>query len=414
MDGNWKRTIEAVLLWVIPLAIISAMVLHRPDQRTVVPVYQAAAENWFNQETIYIGPLGMNYLPHFAILYSPFSAMGVPVGDICWRVAITALLVFSFYRLINRCCLGNRHWNFLLATLFAMPICLGAIRNGQANVLLGAVSTLAAVFLIEKRWSLAAVAMVGAIAVKPLGAVMLMLAPFVYRHLIPRAAIALLGLIALPFLFGPPGYVISQYQAFYQNLVHCSSHGTILRFSNLFGILSELSIQVSRDQTAVIGLGAASATLAVWLAAAKRSQRLFIQPTSEAEIGSDNQQSCSSESERKRGLLLLALSTSYLMLFNPMAESNGYVILAPIMAVITIRWIRDEKQRRLGWMLAGVMLGMGLLPEPMRHIDPQFATWWKPLSTVVFIGFLLRVTLRRTSHETELGSSDSITGRKAA
>ena len=414
MDGNWKRSLEALLVWAIPLVIICAMVLHRPDQRTVVPVYHAASANWLNQETIYIGPLGMNYLPHFAVLYSPFHAMGVPAGDICWRIAITVFFVYSFYRLINLCPTGNRHWNFLLASLFAMPICLGAIRNGQANVLLGAVSALAAVFLIEKRLSAAAVTMAAAVAVKPLGAVMLMLAPFVYRRLALRVAIALVGLLALPFLFGPTDYVISQYQAFYQNLADCSSHGTLLRFSNIYGILSELSIPVSRNQMTFVGLAAASATLAAWLAVAKRGHCLSIQPPPNTEtVDGETKLRCDSP-KSDHGLMLLALTTSYLMLFNPMAESNGYVILAPAFAAISIRWINDHQHRRLGWFLASVMLAMGLLPEILRRIDPLFVTWWKPLSTVVFLGLLLRVTLRRSQANAVIDDGESTNNRQAA
>lgn len=67
--------IAAVLLWVVPMLVVGVMVALRPRHRTVtLDSYHVAAGNWWVGKDLYFGPGGMNYLPQFAILFSPFTA----------------------------------------------------------------------------------------------------------------------------------------------------------------------------------------------------------------------------------------------------------------------------------------------------------------------------------------------------
>src|SRR5665213_3767115 len=60
----------AWLLWAVPMLVIAALVAHAPSKHTVtLGSYHLAAENWWAGRNLYVGPAGMNYLPHFAVLY---------------------------------------------------------------------------------------------------------------------------------------------------------------------------------------------------------------------------------------------------------------------------------------------------------------------------------------------------------
>ena len=91
-----------------------------------------------------------------------------------------------------------------------------------------------------------------------------------------------------------------------------------------------------------------------------------------------------------RGVFLLALATTYLMVFNPMTELNSYVILAPVLAVLALHYFDQPSRRTVGAVLIGVILSMGLLPEIVRPWDPHFALWWFPIMGLVFIGLVIR------------------------
>jgi hypothetical protein len=87
---------------------------------------------------------------------------------------------------------------------------------------------------------------------------------------------------------------------------------------------------------------------------------------------------------------LLALSAGYLMLFNPMNESNSYVILAPALGLWAVAAIEAAPTRGFGWLTASISLSMALLPNLLRHVfGNYFALFWHPVMTTVFIAMLV-------------------------
>jgi len=87
-----------------------------------------------------------------------------------------------------------------------------------------------------------------------------------------------------------------------------------------------------------------------------------------------------------RGMLLYALVTSYLMVFNPMTEANSYVILAPAMGCWAAWALGDGEKRTAGWVIAGMALSMGLLPNLLRpFFGNSFALFWHPMMAIVFV-----------------------------
>ncbi len=363
-----RMALFGVMLWVMALVVIGIMVALEPAKRTLTPLYADGAANWSTRADLYTDPHGMNYLPHFVVLYSPFYFLGVPVGDVAWRIVSTAWLAWGLWQLLVCVDRSSAGRSFFWASLVSIAMCLGAIRNGQANAIFGAATVQAVVFLICGQWWRAALFLVMAVAIKPLGIVLLLLAPFVYRPLIPPLAVTLIGLAVFPFLFGPPAYVISQYQDF-PALMLQASNMTEDRFANVGGIVRALGLEYPGPVSTAVSLAAAAATLGVWWVARRRG-------------------------EPERGLFLLVLATCYLMLFNPMNESNGYVIVAPAMATVAIRLL-ETAHRTSGWVLVAIMLSIGILPELIRDLAPDFSLWAKPLMTIVFMGIVIRVTMKR-------------------
>ncbi len=363
-------TLWGAALWAAALAVIGGIVAIDPLSRTLLPLYHASAARWWDGADIYVhGPNGINYLPPFAIVFSPFHWLGVPAGDIAWRLVSGAWLAWGLRRLLLTAGLGP---HFLLGTVLALPMCLGAMRNGQANLVFAAATVEAVIWLIRGRAWPAAAFLVAAVAVKPIGLATLLLAPAVYRRIGLPLAVSLVLLAAFPFLFAAPGYVIEQYQDFWHNIAACSAIAEN-RFANVFGIMRALGFEPAGAISTALSLCGAMPALGLWLALGSRS------------------------AEPQRGLLLLSIATSYLMLFNPMNESNGYVIVAPAMAAMSLRWLDQPGRRKQGWALGAIMLSIGFGPTIAlgAGFGHGFGLWWKPLVTLVFLAMVVAEALPR-------------------
>ncbi len=354
----------AVALWVIPMLVISVMVALRPAKRTVTPLYHEATANWWAREALYQGPTGMNYLPQFPILFTPFHRLPAPGGDIVWRLCSAMVVATGLWRVVRLRFGPDRARWFLGATILALPLCLGSLRNGQANALLGGVLLHAAACLASRQWHRAAALIVLTLAIKPLGAVMVLLAPLVYAPLRWRVPLALAALLALPFVFAPPAYAIAQHQDLARNLKDCAAISEH-RFADLNGILRTFGTELPPKVSTIVRATAGLLTAALWWFGARRLK------------------------EPLQAMWLHALAVSYLMLFNPMNESNSYVILAPALAFWAVHWLSHPPSVRRGRVLAAMALSMGLLPEILRSLlGNQFALIWHPTMTLIFVALV--------------------------
>ncbi len=365
------------------MLVVSIMVWLHPLKRTVTPVYHEATRNWWAGEALYHGPSGMNYLPQFPILFTPFHVTPPPWGDIAWRLLSAALLATGLWRVLEM--MFGRDWEkwFLGATILVMPLSMGALRNGQANALLGGLLLHAAACLATRQWNRAAVVIVLTMAVKPLGAVLVLLAPLVYPPLRRRLPIGLAALLALPLVCAPAPYVIAQYQALGGNLKDCSAVREH-RFADLNGILRTFGTELPPEVALVVRAMAGLMAAALWWFGARRLK------------------------EPQRAMWLLALATGYLMLFNPMNESNSYVILAPALGLWAIHWLSDPATTARGRALAAVTLSMGLLPNLVRPLfGNDFALIWHPAMTLLFVISLTLFVWQRNGSRTSAAEAES-------
>ncbi len=371
------------LVWCLPMLVISILVAIDPRHRSVTPLYHGAAAAWWAGKELYEGPGGMNYLPQFAVLFSPFHWLPVPIGDILWRWCEAGLLAVGVWSLCGEVSgeQGTASPSFLHVSLLTMPLCLGALRNGQANAMLAGLGLCAAACIARRRWWWAAALMALGMGVKPLGIVMVLLAAACYAPLRLRLAAAIVALFLLPFLFAPAGYVAGQFHAFFANIGQCASvHQN--RFADIGGILRTFGWDLAGRASVVVRFVAGWGFLALWVAGGRRLGEPF------------------------RAMWLLALTASFLMLFNPMNEANSYVILAPALGLWAVAALRLPAMRGFGWLTVAISLSMSLLPNILHPVlGNNFAIFWHPMTTALFIGMLAWLILgkKQTWREATLG-----------
>ncbi|HEX4438981.1 MAG TPA: glycosyltransferase family 87 protein [Thermoanaerobaculia bacterium] len=365
-----------VALWLLALTVVGILVCLDPVRRSVTPVFHLAAERWWARRPLYSDPRGFHYLPQFALLFAPFHALPLPLGDLLWRALSVAAVLAGCRSLARRAMEddADRATRVLgLALVLSIWPCLGAVRNGQTNLAFGGLLVLAAGLLAAEDWTAAAAVLVLLVAVKPLGLVVVLLAPWGYPRMWARLAVGLALLAAIPFVFAPPGYVVAQYR---DAAVHIASWSATneQRFADLASLLRRIGVPPAPSAATAARAAFGVATLALWIVAARRRP------------------------EPKRALTLALLSAAYLLLFNPMTEKNTYAIAAPAMGVAagwTFAAGTEGGKRWFGWLLAGTLLTIGVLPELVHRIDPGFGLWWDPLAMTAVAGAMVVRILRR-------------------
>ena len=378
---RWKAL--TVALWLAAFGAVAVMVALKPHKRTVTNLYHAAVERWVARLPLYDGPSGMNYLPSFVPVFAPFHVFPLPVAEVIWRGVAYAGLAFGLFWFVRQIGNSRRERAAALITLLALPLSLPALRNGQANAHLGVVLLLAAVALAAERWTMAAVMLGLAVAIKPLGLAAIGLAWMAYPALWWRLGIAVAVVFGVPFISAPPDYVIEQFGEAFRNLRECAAV-TEDRFADLNGLLRAIGTPLSTSASLVARGGAAM------LFAGIAFTKLRVLPV------------------RERALAWLMISASYLMLFNPMNEANSYVILASPLAL----WAWElflVGRRRLAWGLVAALATMSLLPNLLRPwLGNQFALVWHPLMTILCLSALLVGWFRyrrKTGPTEEIGST---------
>lgn len=376
--ARWNAAAWA--LWMVPLLVICIAVVAKPGNHSLTSLYQDAVARWWSRKTLYAGPGGMNYLPQFAIFFTPYYLLGQAVGDILWRGTAAAGLALGILFFCRAPALAARPRAFFWVSLLAMPLCLQALQFGQANAHFAAALLLAAWCLSVQRWWAAVVFLGLATAIKPLGIAAIGLAWAAYPRLWWRLGIGLALLLALPFAFGPLGYVWSQYLACADNLRQCSAV-TEHRFADLNGLLRTFGIAMGGQASLLVRATAGVLLMFLCWGFARRHP------------------------EPLRALVWLGATAGFLMLFNPMTEANSYAVVAPVLGLIAW-WNFARGGRTVGWILAGVASSMGLLPEPLRPLfGNYFALAWYPAMTLGFLGLLAWLASRppsrsHASHET--------------
>lgn len=372
MSRDWlvdHRGVRAAwALWAVVLLAFTIVTIARPGMRSVTPVYREASGAWRSRLDIYPQHgMAMNYLPQFALLFSPFERAPLRVGDALWRILQMAVYVSSIRRLARAVQSGPKDF-FFPVSILALPAALGSTMNGQSNMLLAGAMAHATVDLISgRRWAVAAWLMVGLVA-KPIAIVMILLLVAADVATIPWMLGGMVLTAAAPFLFAPWPYVAWQYGSWYHYILRIAP-APEHRFDDISGLLRTLGVYLPVQLSLLVRLVAAVFTLGVWWVGSRRL------------------------SQPNLAFTLLGLSAGYLMLFNPLTESNSYVILSHAIAVQAVRLLMVER-RSIGWLLLSltVALGNASFGDP---IWPLTKLWLKPVVATVFTVWLAYETVSR-------------------
>jgi hypothetical protein len=373
-----------LLLWLAPLVVVAVLVAHDPASRTVTPTFHLAVQRWRAGHALYSDPRGFHYLPQFVLLFAPFQALPSPFGDILWRCLSVLVVIGGALAWLRRAAPRDAGRLFFFVSLLALGPCLGAVRNGQTNLVFGGLLLWLAVWLAGERWRRGALCLVLLCTVKPFGIVFVLLAPFVYPRLLRPLLAGLALFLLVPFLFGRAGYVADQYRGSVEHIAAWTVT-TENRFADLGGLLRAAGVALPVAALTAIRTLAAFATLGLWAAAGKRVR------------------------EPWRALGLALLGGVYVMLFSPMTEKNTYAVIAPALAIAAVVLICSKSAAVAGGILAFALVSIGAFPEIFRPLDPDLGLWWDPLVLAAAAG-ALGWTLVRTAR----GSPARPAGRPAS
>ena len=348
-----------VILTVITCVGVADKLHDRPHEPLTNRSEEYASRQWWAEGDLY-RPFEREfflYLPHAAILYSPFHLGPDLLRNVLVRivyVGLFALALFVFAGLGNPRRRGQR---FFLMTLVCIPLAGHSARGAQMNLPLAAFMLLATVAIARGRWSWATVALLVGVVLKPLGVVWLLLAVGLWpRQLGWRVAVGLIVAAAFPFAFGRPEYVLRQYADFFHKMTIevAPKRG----FRDIRGLLvTGLGIQVSHGTLLVVRAVAAVAAFALALVARKRWNLTGA------------------------ALAFYVLGATYLMLFNPKTEGPTYALLGPAIGVLLAWAVLGLRSLPLALLLAGITLGIAFSWEiwgPGQH-------WFRPLLALVFL-----------------------------
>lgn len=394
------------ITWVIwagfSLAAV-ALLLFGPTRHPVNESYANGARSWQAAEPLYTeGGCGFIYPPQAAILHWPFLQLPHSLYEFAWRIVNLGLLAAGVYRLA-RCCentspagsSGNMFCTstepadtsqieasqrvvapliptaaplslFLLISLLTLPKTWTLALNGQATTAMTGLMLLAVVDVAERRWWRASLALLLALAFKPLAIILLLLVSALFPPLMWRVSVGGLLFLAIPYLTRNAEYVTSQYAAFVRNLDAVTAIGQDMVWPNLFSTLYMFGVDVSLTGQTVLQIAAALMTLgAGWLVC-----RRFPAP--------------------QAAILLYALAATYLLLLNARTENNSYTLLMPVVAAFTARTIVVEKRLPRLILLVAIVAALTGGFEITRVITPRAAIVWPcPVACLVFLGFLI-------------------------
>jgi hypothetical protein len=318
---------------------------------------------------------------------------------------------------------------FPLMTLAAIPVAAGAIRSGQMNIPLAACMCLAVDGLARGRDWRASAWMALGLLTKPLGLVLMLLV----AALRPSAIVAMVLLVAvsltLPFIKPDWAYVAGQYAAGVAKVLEAgretapSGSGTRERFADLGGALQTLGIDVpSKVLTGLRALAAVGVLALAYLALRRGGIDVIggwrglpvrlgllgrpapMQVKGDAPDAPSAIERAGNTGEAPRPvaaawIVVLGLSSAYLMLFNPRTEGLSYPILLPALGAMTCWALFRDRRLVLGATLGAICLVMATAHVFFKGGD----TLLRPLATAALLGFLTADLLeaRRASRSTQ-------------
>ncbi|HEY0257357.1 MAG TPA: glycosyltransferase family 87 protein [Candidatus Methylacidiphilales bacterium] len=378
-SSSWPRWAAWGFLLLIFL-VINADVIHRPLKHTTMPTYRLAATQWWMGQDVYNSDRAHDaflYFPQAAVIFTPFNILPFYLCEIFWRAVVFGLFAYALVRLSEVFLSGSvasSGKTFLVLALLAVPSSLASLRNAQFDLPLAALIVLASMEMARNRWNMATVWLCTAIALKPLAIVPLLLFGALYWKLIPRLIAGLLIVIAIPFLHWNPAFVAHEYVRCFETLVWAAKADEA-RYSDLAALISHMGIYPPDWLKTLVRIIFALVYLGLGFGATRRLSGVHAAWT----IG--------------------ALSTDYLMLFNPRTETCSYVFLGPFVASLALLYARRPDRKWFAFLLGFAALGFACDAIPYIHYLTD--RWFKPLLALLFLPVLIEFIFGRAIREKE-------------
>jgi hypothetical protein len=355
-------------VWAGAFVVLALVIVFQAHLSHVTSTYFPTAETWWSSSgDIYdAGRAGYLYLPQSVWLFSPFLAL--PAGhvrEIGWRFFGLLLFAFGLRRVARRVGPGPGDVRFEWGTALVLVAAGSSAHNGQTNMHLAGLMLHAAADLMDGRWWRASALLWLGMLAKPVALVMVLLAGALYRPARVPLLVGLIVFLALPFVHPHPSYVLRQLHLAAAKLRRASQPGT-KPYEDAVGLLRTLGVHLPQLARTALAAGAALVTLGLTALGIRRGSRA------------------------QGAWLLASFAACYLMLFNPRTETNSYVILVPVPAVLAA--VAFERRRWGTWtlmVLACLALGTENYGTPVHEATHYLV---KPaVALLLWLGLAVRL-----------------------
>lgn len=345
-------------LWVGGFIVILVMAGMAPDHRSVMRSYRIASDMFLAGKPLYDLDIAMGYLysPAFAALYVPFMKLGPVIGDSLWRILGFGVLTYAVWRQVRTINPENRLWMLSYALFLAVPITAGALRNGQATILLTGACWLLVLSALEDRRAETFLWATVAVIAKPTAIIVFLLVGALRLRLIPILVLSLLLVLALPYAFAPAGYVNQLYRDFATLMTSMSVDKSVaFEMADFTAPFTALGMPISTQAATLIRIAVALPTLLLVLWYDRN-----LDP-------------------RLAGLAVFLTAAFYMSLLNPRVEYNTFALLAmPAGVALAAIWDNED-----GGVLRGI-LAIALFVTGLSGINPHLQDalrlWFRPVA----------------------------------
>ncbi|MDG2029560.1 MAG: glycosyltransferase family 87 protein [Phycisphaerales bacterium] len=377
LDTHQQQTRIAFLIWVALIIGFCINGMMTDWSRSVTSSYLEGAQFWLAGADLYTNSdtdlFGFLYLPHAALLWIPFSQLPEGMIDPVWRVFTIGIFGLGCWRMFRVAEALTGGPMILLMTILAVLPALSTMRNGQATLPMTGMMMLGAVSLLSRHWWRAAIWLTLAVAIKPPAIALLLVVWVIYPALWWRMAVTFCLMLLLPFLAQRPEYVLECYQGFFQKVANKTQPNQFAEGNTFFAadfatFVRFLGIELSDRMALLIRVLAGGVTLLLsWYALHRVG---LVRGT----------------------LLVVAWGLTYIVLFNPGTENNGYATVAPAMAMLAVMTL-ETRRPLLGTLLALMPILITLNYETMKFITPDNTVWFCAAVSLVFMAYLMLLTI---------------------
>jgi len=319
--GNLRNAV-VVALWSAVLIGICIRIGLVSQDHDVFATYADAGRKWVNLQPLYSYTRGFVYSPLVAGLFVPFSWLPNWLGGILWRLLTATVfltgIVWWLKAELQAEIPRSRHW---LVFLLILPLSLGNFNNGQVNPLITGLLMIAIVSAHRRQWTLSAICLglTAYLKIYPLsvGLLLLLLYP---RQLGWRLLLALGLMGVLSFLLQQPGYVLEQYQRWFETrAVDDRRMNMDIAPRDFAMLLKACHINLSSRMFFVLQLLAGMGAAAICVYGRIRDW-----------------------SEEHLLMAVFNLGTCWMLLFGPSTEDATYAMMAPPVALALVETLGEK------------------------------------------------------------------------